>query len=69
MAPLEAVRTNPDGQRQVLLVTAGQVHHRFVEAGLSDGQSIEILSGLTPGDTLIRNASLDLKDKTKIKSN
>lgn len=65
--PREAVRTTRDGQKEVMVVLSNRVYHRTVQTGLSDHKNIEITGGLNPGDLVIKDGSLDLKEKSKVK--
>jgi len=65
--PREAVRTTGDGQKEVMVVVNKQVHHRFVQTGISDQKNIEITGGLSAGDEVIKDGSLEMKEKSKVK--
>lgn len=65
--PREAVRTTKEGQKEVMAVAGGRVRHRTVTTGISDGNNIEITGGLEEGDQIIRDGSLDLAEKTRVK--
>lgn len=65
--PREAVRTTGDGQKEVMVVVNKQVHHRPVQTGISDHKNIEITGGLVAGEQVIKDGSLDLKEKSKVK--
>lgn len=65
--PREAVRTTGDGSKEVMVVVEGQVQHRTVQTGLSDQENIEITSGLKSGEVIIKDGSLDLKEKARVK--
>ncbi|GAB6273773.1 MAG: efflux RND transporter periplasmic adaptor subunit [Peptococcaceae bacterium] len=66
--PREAVCTTEDGQKEVLAVINGRILRRIVRTGISDHENIEITSGLTAGKTVVRDGSLDLKEKEKVKA-
>lgn len=65
--PREAICTTEDGQKEVLAVVNGRVQRRTVRTGISDHENIEITSGLTAGEMVVRDGSLDLKEKEKVK--
>lgn len=66
--PRESVRTAPDGSKQVLLVKDGQVVHQTIKTGLGDNDNIEIINGLKTDDLIVKDASLDLAEQTKVTS-
>jgi HlyD family secretion protein len=50
----------PSGSEQVVqVVKDNAVHEVLVQTGLSDGQSVEILAGLEPGDEVVTLPNLD----------
>lgn len=59
--PVTAVGST-DGQSTVMLVTDGTVHLQTVKTGIRDGGWVEILSGLTPGDTVVTKAGAFVRD-------
>lgn len=65
--PREAVRTAPDGHKEVMAVLNNKVQHRPVLTGISDQDSIEIISGLAAGDLVVKDSSLDLAEGLRIK--
>ncbi|MCL6561158.1 MAG: efflux RND transporter periplasmic adaptor subunit, partial [Firmicutes bacterium] len=65
--PREAVRTTKDGQKEVMVVVNQRVYHRVVQTGISDHKYIEITGGLEDGDLVVKDAGLDLAEKTKVK--
>ena len=64
--PREAIRSN-EGQDQVLKIVDGKIKHQDIKTGLSDEDKIEILTGLKAGDLIVRDASEDIPDGTKVK--
>lgn len=66
--PREAICTTKDDQKEVLAVVNGRVQRRTVRTGISDHENIEITSGLTAGEMVVRDGSLDLKEKEKVKA-
>lgn len=67
MLPVESVRANHDGFREVLKVSAGRVEVAPVETGISDRRNVEILSGLEEGDVVVRDAGLDLEEGARVR--
>lgn len=67
LVPREAVLTTPDNRKQVMLIIDGRVHHRYIQTGLSDSKNLEVLKGLKKGDRIIQDASLELKENSRIK--
>ncbi|MDD2443298.1 MAG: efflux RND transporter periplasmic adaptor subunit [Desulfotomaculaceae bacterium] len=65
--PREAVRTTGDGQKEVMVIIDSRVRHKPVKTGISDQEKIEITGGLEAGDLVIKDAGLDLKEKTKVR--
>ncbi|MDI6906906.1 MAG: efflux RND transporter periplasmic adaptor subunit [Thermoanaerobacterales bacterium] len=65
--PREAVRTLPDGRKQVMAVVNGRIKYRIIETGISDADLIEVRQGLQAGDRVVRDGSLELKDGTRVK--
>lgn len=66
--PREALRTGKDGKKEVMQVLGGRVKVTVVEAGLADNNQVEIRSGLKEGDIIIKDATADIPEKTRIKS-
>ena len=66
--PREAICTTKDDQKEVLAVVNGRVQRRTVRTGISDHENIEITSGLTAGEIVVRDGSLDLKEKENVKA-
>jgi HlyD family secretion protein len=65
--PKEAVITNGDDRKEVMVVVDNHVQHRVIQTGISDNENIEITSGLVAGEQVIKDGSLDLQDKTRVK--
>jgi len=65
--PVESVRSKHDGTKEVMLIKNNRIVNMKVETGLSDNSSMEIKSGITEGEIIARDASLDLKDNQKVK--
>jgi RND family efflux transporter MFP subunit len=67
IVPREAVTTRA-GKRVALVVTGETVKAVDVTEGLSDGQRIQILTGLTAGDTVVADARRQLADGTRVRT-
>ncbi|TEB12350.1 efflux RND transporter periplasmic adaptor subunit [Pelotomaculum propionicicum] len=65
--PRESVRTREDGQKEVMLVIEKRIKHQLVKTGISDQENVEISSGLTAEDQVVRDAGLNLAEKTRVK--
>lgn len=65
--PREAVRSTRDSGKEVLSVVNNKIERLQVQTGLSDQKNIEITGGLEIGDRVVKDAGLDLAEKTKIK--
>lgn len=66
--PLAAVLTAQDGSRSVMVVGAdGVARRRPVTLGLVDVDEAQVLSGVTPADTVITTGAYGLDDGTKVK--
>lgn len=67
IVPREAVTTR-GGKRVALVVTGETVKAVDVTEGLSDGQRIQILTGLKAGDTVVADARRQLADGTRVRT-
>ncbi|MGE5381571.1 MAG: efflux RND transporter periplasmic adaptor subunit [Methylocystaceae bacterium] len=65
--PLEAVRTNEQGQKQVAVVKNGRVELRSIKIGIADHQYGEIKSGVRAGEQIIRDGSQTIKNGQRVK--
>ncbi len=61
MVPQSAVRDN-GGEKIVFLLKGNQVERHAVKVGTANGGQLQILAGLTPGDTVVVAGPSDLKD-------
>jgi RND family efflux transporter MFP subunit len=55
-----------DGQRGVFLVANDTAKFQMVTAGLSDGERVEILDGLTEGQRVVTTGALALRDGDRV---
>jgi len=67
IVPREAVTTRA-GRRIALVVTGETVKAVDVTEGLSDGQRVQILTGLKAGDTVVADARRQLADGTRVRT-
>jgi len=67
--PQEAVQTDPDGVSKFVLVikSDGTAAKRPVTLGIRNTESAQVLSGLTPADTVITTGAYGLDEGTKVK--
>jgi HlyD family secretion protein len=67
--PTEALQVSPDSSSKFVMVVApdGTARKKVVTTGIKTADSVQILSGLAPGDTVITAGSFALDDKTKVK--
>ncbi|MGB8260213.1 MAG: efflux RND transporter periplasmic adaptor subunit [Terracidiphilus sp.] len=66
--PSSAVLTAQDGAKSVMIVGAdGAAHRKAVTLGLSDGDDVQVLTGIAPGDTVITVGAYGLDDGAKVK--
>ncbi|HLJ89519.1 MAG TPA: efflux RND transporter periplasmic adaptor subunit [Candidatus Angelobacter sp.] len=61
LIPQSSVRTD-QGKSIVLLVREGKVERRGVSLGAQHGSDVEVLAGISPGDTLVLRGSETLHD-------
>jgi multidrug efflux pump subunit AcrA (membrane-fusion protein) len=66
--PQTAVLTAQDGSKSVMVVgDDGAAHKKPVTLGITDGEDVQVLSGVAPGDTVITGGAYGLDDGTKVK--
>lgn len=68
VVPLEAVRTTQAGKKEVMVVEENRICHREVATGATDRKYVEIVSGLTEGEQVVRSGNLSLAEGTKVKT-
>jgi len=66
--PREAIRLDADGKTEVLAVVEGRIKHLKVETGLKNIELVEISSGLSVGQMVVRDASSDIKENARVKT-
>src|SRR6202044_629235 len=68
LVPLEAVQTGPDGESKfVLVIKDGAAAKRPVSLGIRTTESAQVLSGITPADSVITSGGYGLDEGTKVK--
>lgn len=66
--PKPAILTAQDGSKSVMVVGSdGAAHRKPVKLGIEDGDDVQVLSGLAPGDNVITGGAYGLDDGTKVK--
>lgn len=68
VVPAAAILPGEEGGTAVLTVTPDSIAHtRAVKLGIRDGNQVEVLSGVNPGDEVVVVGGLGVDDKTKVK--
>jgi HlyD family secretion protein len=67
VVPASALLKTPEGATTVMIVKDGHAQQVEVEAGIHDNDRVQIVKGLTGGETVIVRGSYGLPDKTKVK--
>jgi len=57
LIPASAIRRTPQGSFVTVAVPGGEPEQRMLETGITDGEKIEILSGLSETDVILMNGS------------
>jgi multidrug efflux pump subunit AcrA (membrane-fusion protein) len=66
--PSSAVLTAQDGSKSVMVVGAdGAAHSRKIALGITDGEDVQVVSGVTAGDTVITTGAYGIDEGTKVK--
>lgn len=67
VVPANAVVTTPEGATAVMLAGPdGRAHQKAVKVGIRNGDDVQIVDGVNPGDKVVSNGAYGLPDKTKI---
>jgi RND family efflux transporter MFP subunit len=65
--PSEALLTAADGTTSVMLAGSdGRAHQKIVKPGIRDGDRVQIVDGLQPGDRIVASGAYGLPDNSKI---
>jgi HlyD family secretion protein len=68
VVPVAAVLPGEEGGTAVLTVSSDSVaHKKAVKLGVREGNQVQILSGVTPGEEVVVVGGLGVDDKTKVK--
>ena len=68
VVPTSSVLTAADGSTTVMIAgTDGLAHQQAVKLGIRNGDGVQVLEGVKPGDKVVSNGAYGLPDKTKIK--
>ena len=68
VVPAAAILPGEEGGTAVLTVSADSVaHKRAVKVGVRNGNQVQILSGVNPGEEVVVVGGLGIDDKTKVK--
>jgi HlyD family secretion protein len=68
VVPAAAILPGEEGGTAVLTVTSDSIAHtRAVKLGIREGNQVQILSGVNPGDEVVVVGGLGVDDKTKVK--
>ena len=66
--PLSAILTADNGEKSVMVVASdGTAQPKDVKLGITSGENVQVLSGLTPSDMVITVGSYGLDPGTKVK--
>jgi RND family efflux transporter MFP subunit len=66
--PNSAILTAQDGSKSVMAVGAdGAAHRKAVTLGVTDGDDVQVLTGLAPSDQVITGGAYGLDEGTKVK--
>jgi RND family efflux transporter MFP subunit len=66
--PQSAVLTAQDGSKSVMVVGSdGAAHKKAVTLGITDGDDVQVLSGVTASDMVITGGAYGLDEGTKVK--
>ena len=68
VVPIAAILPAEEGGTAVLIVSPDSiVHRRVVKLGVREGNQVQILSGVTPGEKVVVVGGIGLDDKAKVK--
>lgn len=66
MIPTQSVIPVARG-KQIIVLNGGQIEFRNIKTGVRDSARVQVLEGLTPGDTLITTGLMFLRPDSKVK--
>src|SRR5947207_335852 len=68
IVPAEALVTDEEGKKSVMIIGSdGIAQKREVETGVQTSNSVQIVSGVKPGEQVVSTGAYGLPDKTKVK--
>jgi HlyD family secretion protein len=67
IAPMQVIDEDKDGNKFVFVVRDGVMHKKTVKTGISSDMNVEILEGLSEGDTVVLEPQPVYKDGVKVK--
>ncbi len=68
IVPAAALLNSDDGTPKVMVITQDNVaHERRVSVGVRQGDRVQIVSGVQPGEQVVTSGGLGLEDKAKVK--
>lgn len=68
VVPATALLNSDDGSPKAMVITSDNVaHERHISVGIRQGDRVQIVSGLQPGDQVVTSGGLGLEDKAKVK--
>lgn len=67
LLPREAIRLMSDGEYQVMAVVDNRIVSKPVKIGEKNQLSVEIIEGIQPGEMVVKDASLVLKEGSRVK--
>jgi HlyD family secretion protein len=67
VVPVTALLNSDEGGQKIMIVTGGNVaRERKISVGVRQGDRVQILSGIQPGDQVITSGGLGVDDKAKV---
>jgi len=68
VVPSTALLNSDDGTPKAMVITSDNVaHERHISVGVRQGDRVQIVSGLQPGEQVVVSGGLGLEDKAKVK--
>jgi multidrug efflux pump subunit AcrA (membrane-fusion protein) len=65
--PATSLLTAPDGSKSVMVIGSdGRAHQETVETGIREGNEVQIMKGLSPGQRVVTAGAYGLPDNTKV---
>ena len=65
--PAAAILPGEEGGTAVLVIRDNVAHRRVVQVGVREGDKVQILSGVNPGEEVVIVGGLGVDDKAKVK--